>query len=180
MLIPLYVLAAGALLAGLVFRGPFIGDDAGAFWKQSLYYAPNSTILHDFHHVPAIVALLATIMMSIGFALATWMYVFSPQTPGRIARRHSLVYDFLLHKWYFDELYDLIFVRPAFWIGRQFWKGGDGKIIDGLGPDGISARVLDVAGRVVRVQSGFVYHYAFAMLIGVAAFITWYLLGGVR
>ena len=180
MLIPLFVLALGAIFAGLLFREPFIGEAAGEFWKQALYYAPSSTILTDFHHVPAPVALAATIMMITGFVLATWMYVFSPDTPARIARRHGIVYRFLLHKWYFDELYDFIFVRPAFWLGRLFWKGGDGKIIDGLGPDGVSARVLDAAGRVARIQSGFVYHYAFAMLIGVAAFITWYLIGGVR
>jgi NADH-quinone oxidoreductase subunit L len=71
-------------------------------------------------------------------------------------------------------------VRPAFWLGRLFWKGGDGRIIDGLGPDGISARVIDVTNRVVKLQTGFVYHYAFAMLIGVAAIITWYLVGGVH
>jgi len=77
-------------------------------------------------------------------------------------------------------LYDYLFVRPAFWLGRLFWKGGDGRIIDGLGPDGVSARVLDVAKGAVRLQTGYLYHYAFAMLIGVAAFITWYLIGGVR
>ena len=71
-------------------------------------------------------------------------------------------------------------MRPAFWLGRLFWKGGDGRIIDGLGPDGISARVIDVTNRVVRLQTGYVYHYAFAMLIGVAALISWYLVGGVR
>jgi NADH-quinone oxidoreductase subunit L len=83
-------------------------------------------------------------------------------------------------KWYFDELYDFIFVRPSMWIGRLFWKSGDGRIIDGMGPDGISARVLDVTNRVVKLQTGYVYHYAFAMLIGVAAIITWYLVGGVH
>ena len=74
----------------------------------------------------------------------------------------------------------MIFVRPAFWLGRLFWKGGDGRIIDGLGPDGIAARVIDVTGQVVRLQTGYVYHYAFAMMIGVAAFISWYLVGGVH
>ena len=98
----------------------------------------------------------------------------------RLAQRHGLIYRFLLNKWYFDEIYNFLFVRPAFWLGRLFWKSGDGRIIDGLGPDGVSARVIDVAGRVVRLQTGYVYHYAFTMLIGVAALITWYLLGGVK
>ncbi len=180
MLIPLYVLALGATFAGLLFKDKFIGAGAEGFWKQALYYAPTNKILEDMHHVPTLVAFIATIMMLTGFIVSTYMYVFSPATPARLAERHGLIYRFFLNKWYFDELYDLIFVRPAFWLGRLFWKGGDGRIIDGLGPDGVSARVIDVAGRVVRLQTGFVYHYAFAMLIGVAVIITWYLLGGVR
>jgi NADH-quinone oxidoreductase subunit L len=108
------------------------------------------------------------------------MYVFDPKKPEQIAAQHPLLYRFLLNKWYFDELYDAIFVRPAMWIGRFLWKTGDGKIIDGMGPDGLSARVMDVTGQVVRLQTGYVYHYAFAMLIGVAAFISWYFIGGVR
>ena len=100
--------------------------------------------------------------------------------PTATAKAFRPLYLFLLNKWYFDELYHLIFVRPAFWLGRLFWKGGDGRIIDGLGPDGVSARVIDVTQRVVRLQSGYVYHYAFAMLIGVAALISWYLVGGVH
>ncbi len=178
MLIPLYVLAFGALFAGLLFREPFIGDTAANFWKQSLFYASNNTILKDFHHVPGWVAAIATVMMISGFNVAALMYVFYPHTPERLAQRHSGLYQFLLNKWYFDELYDRIFVRPAFWLGRLFWKSGDGRIIDGLGPDGISARVLDVKDRVVRLQSGYLYHYAFAMMIGVAALMTYYLLGG--
>ncbi len=87
-----------------------------------------------------------------------------------MARDQKLLYEFLLNKWYFDEIYDFLFVRPAMWLGRLFWKGGDGFIIDGFGPDGVSARVLDVTSNVVRLQTGYLYHYAFAMLIGVAAF----------
>ena len=89
-----------------------------------------------------------------------------------------MLYQFLLNKWYFDELYDLIFVRPALWLGRVFWKRGDGYVIDGFGPDGISARVLDVTRNVVRLQTGYLYHYAFAMLIGAAALITWFMFSG--
>ena len=91
-----------------------------------------------------------------------------------------MLYKFLLNKWYFDEIYDFLFVRPAMWLGRLFWKGGDGFIIDGFGPDGVSARVLDVTRNVVRLQTGYLYHYAFAMLIGVAAFITWFMFAGVH
>ncbi len=90
----------------------------------------------------------------------------------RLAARFNLLYKFLLNKWYFDELYDFLFIRPAFWLGRLFWKGGDGRIIDGLGPDGIAARVQDGAGWIVKLQTGYIYNYAFAMLIGLAAIIT--------
>ncbi|MBN9081987.1 MAG: NADH-quinone oxidoreductase subunit L [Rhizobiales bacterium 62-17] len=180
MLIPLYVLAAGALFAGLLFRDAFIGEGLEGFWKKALFFGPDNHILHDMHNVPEFVAHVATYMMLGGFIVATLMYVFYTDAPRKLAERHGMLYRFLLNKWYFDELYDRIFVRPAFWLGRLFWKEGDGRIIDGLGPDGISARVIDVAGRVVKLQTGYVYHYAFAMLIGVAAFITWYLLGGVH
>ncbi len=91
-----------------------------------------------------------------------------------------MLYRFLLNKWYFDELYDFLFVRPAKRLGYFLWKTGDGQIIDGLGPDGVSARVIDVTRGVVRLQTGYVYHYAFAMLIGVAALFTWFMLGGVH
>jgi NADH-quinone oxidoreductase subunit L len=95
-----------------------------------------------------------------------------------LAREHDVLYRFLLNKWYFDELYDAIFVRPAKWLGHALWKGGDGWLIDGFGPDGVSARVLDVTRNVVRLQTGYLYHYAFAMLIGAAALITWFMFAG--
>jgi NADH-quinone oxidoreductase subunit L len=117
-------------------------------------------------------------MLTLGFLLAFWMYILRPEKPAEIAAQHGLLYRFLLNKWYFDELYDAIFVRPAMWIGRTFWKVGDGRIIDGLGPDGIAARVQDVTRGVVRLQTGYLYHYAFVMLNGVAALVTWYLTTG--
>ncbi len=180
MLVPLGLLAFGALFAGLAFNGAFIGHGYDEFWKKALFQSPSNHILHDLHDVPHIVGYVPAVMMVGGFLLAYFMYVVSPGTPKAIADTNPLLYKFLLNKWYFDELYDFLFVRPAFWLGRLFWKGGDGKMIDGLGPDGISARVVDVTNRVVKLQTGYVYHYAFAMLIGLAAVITWFLLGGVR
>ena len=180
MLIPLGLLACGALFAGLAFASSFIGHGAEEFWKKAIYTGPDNHILHAMHEIPAAVGYVPFIMMTGGFLLALYVYVLAPGTAQRIAGSNPLLYKFLLNKWYFDELYDLVFVRPAFWLGRLFWKGGDGRIIDGMGPDGISARVIDVTNRVVRLQSGYVYHYAFAMLIGVAALISWYLVGGVR
>jgi NADH-quinone oxidoreductase subunit L len=132
------------------------------------------------HDIPALVGSLPFFMMSGGFLVAVYAYLIKPGTAAGWAARNPLLYHFLLNKWYFDELYNLIFVRPAFWIGRLFWKGGDGAIIDRLGPDGISARVVDMTNRVVKLQTGYIYHYAFAMLIGVAALMTYYLFGGVR
>jgi NADH-quinone oxidoreductase subunit L len=172
MLIPLIVLAAGALLAGIVFVEHFIGHDYAHFWGASLFTGPENHILEHAHHVPALVKWSPFIMMALGFGLAYLFYIVSPGMPVALARAFRPIYLFLLNKWYFDELYDWIFVRPAMWIGRKLWKTGDGTIIDGLGPNGISARVLDVTGRVVRLQSGFVYTYAFVMLIGVTLIAT--------
>jgi NADH-quinone oxidoreductase subunit L len=178
MMIPLYVLSAGALLAGLLFKNDFIGHESGEFWRSALFFGPENHILHEMHEIPGWVGLLPFLMMLGGFLLSAYMYLVSPQTPVRLAERFQPLYQFLLNKWYFDELYDFLFVRPAFWLGRLFWKGGDGQIIDRLGPDGISARVLDGTSWVVRLQTGYIYNYAFAMLIGLAAIITYYLVSG--
>ncbi|MEC5322430.1 NADH-quinone oxidoreductase subunit L [Aurantimonas sp. A3-2-R12] len=180
MLVPLFVLAAGALFAGILFEGAFVGEGYEEFWLASLFTGAGNEILHDIHDVPFAIAFLPAVMMAIGFAIAWLFYIRSPDLPHRLAERHRGLYTFLLNKWYFDELYDFLFVRPAKALGRFLWKTGDGKVIDGLGPDGVSARVLDVTNRVVRLQTGYLYHYAFAMLIGVAALVTWTMLGGVN
>jgi NADH-quinone oxidoreductase subunit L len=180
MLIPLVVLATGALIAGIVFHGAFIGEGYQEFWKGAIFTRPDNHILEEMHHLPGWVPLLPTLMMILGFLLAVYMYIIDAKQPAKLAADHPILYRFLLNKWYFDELYDAIFVRPAMWIGRFLWHTGDQRIIDGLGPDGISARVLDVTRGVVRVQTGYLYHYAFAMLIGVAALVTFYLFRGAQ
>lgn len=180
MLVPLAVLALGSIVAGFAFKEYFLGHDYDAFWKGALASGPGNKILEEIHHVPAWVAWSPAVMMLLGFLLALWFYILDTRKPAELAAQQPLLYRFLLNKWYFDELYDVIFVRPALWLGRVFWRVGDGRIIDGLGPDGVAARVVDVTRGVVRLQTGYVYHYAFAMLIGVAALITWYLAGGVR
>ena len=174
MLIPLFVLALGCVLAGFPFFGIFAGSGVEGFFGESLAVGGSNTILADMEHVGALVSVLSTILMAIGFAVAWIFYIRRPELPAELARQHQLLYRFLLNKWYFDEIYDLLIVRPTLWIGRLLWKGGDGWLIDGFGPDGISAWVLDVTRNVVRLQTGYMYHYAFAMLIGVAAFITWF------
>jgi NADH-quinone oxidoreductase subunit L len=177
MLIPLYVLAVGALFSGVVFHDFFVGEGYEGFWKQALYILPSNHILHDFHDVPAWVKLSPFVAMLLGFAVAWQFYIRNPEAPRQLAARHNGLYRFLLNKWYFDELYDFLFVRPAKRLGTFLWKRGDGWLIDGFGPDGVSARVIDVTNRVVKLQTGYLYHYAFVMLIGIAALVTWMMLG---
>ncbi|MDQ0319910.1 NADH-quinone oxidoreductase subunit L [Pararhizobium capsulatum DSM 1112] len=177
MLVPLFVLAVGAVFAGFLGEGHFFGEEYGEFWQGALFTSSENEILEHFHHVPAWVKLSPFIAMILGFVTAWYMYIRSPQTPKYLAEQHRGLYQFLLNKWYFDELYDFLFVRTAKRIGVFLWKEGDGRVIDGYGPNGIAARVMDVTDRVVRLQTGYLYHYAFVMLIGIAALITWMMLG---
>jgi NADH-quinone oxidoreductase subunit L len=178
MLIPLFVLAIGALIAGGIFAHWFIGGDATGFWHGTVAAVTGT---HAASEVPAWVEGAPLVLTIIGFAIAYYYYVMHPDLPPRMAARGGLLYTFFYNKWYFDELYEMIFVRPAFWIGRLFWRGGDGAIIDGIGPDGVAARVIDATREAVRLQSGYVYHYAFAMLIGVVVLATWFMVTmGVR
>ena len=175
MLIPLGVLAFGAIVAGLPFKGIFAGGGVSEFFGKSLTFASGSHLLENMEHIPLAISLLPTLMMVIGFLIAWYFYIRRPDIPVELARQHEILYKFLLNKWYFDEIYDAILVRPTKRLGYLLWKGGDGWLIDGFGPDGVSARVLDVTRNVVRLQSGYLYHYAFAMLIGAAILITWFM-----
>ena len=178
MLIPLAVLAFGSFAAGWPFLSFFTGDGVGTFFREALKFGPNNHVLENMESLPLMVSLTPTVMMILGFLVAYQFYIRRPDIPVQLARDQKVLYEFLLNKWYFDEIYDFLFVRPALWLGRLFWKGGDGFIIDGFGPDGVSSRVLYVTRNVVRLQTGYLYHYAFAMLIGVAGFITWFMLYG--
>jgi len=175
MLIPIGVLAAGSILAGFPFKGLFAGHGVEEFFRDSVKMNPH--ILEDMENMPSLLAPLPFVMMALGLLVSYIFYIRRPYLPVKLAEQQPMLYQFLLNKWYFDELYDLILVRPAKWIGRFLWKVGDGYLIDGLGPDGVSARVLDVTRNVVKIQTGYLYHYAFAMLIGVAGLITWFMLG---
>ena len=177
MLIPLGFLAAGAIFAGYPFKELFVGHGVAEFFRESLKFGPTNHILEDMHHIPYLASIAPTVMMAIGFVIAWEFYIRRPELQAELARQQEPLYKFLLNKWYFDELYDFLLVRPTLWLGRVLWKYGDGWVIDGLGPDGISARVLDVTRGAVRLQTGYLYHYAFAMLIGVAALITWFMFG---
>jgi len=171
--LPLILLALGSLLAGAVFMQFFIGSDQTDFWRGSLV-----TNGEAHHEVPILVMLAPTLAMAAGFAVAWYFYITNPLVPFGLAKRFRGLYQFLLHAWYFDDMYDFLFVRPAKRVGRFLWKVGDGAIIDGIGPDGVAARVIDVTNRVVKLQSGYIYHYAFVMLIGVALIITYFIFAG--
>jgi NADH-quinone oxidoreductase subunit L len=172
MMIPLAVLSIGAALAGVVFTSYFIGHDQKEFWGAAIFTGEHNHILHEMHDVPEWVSYSSFIAMIFGFVVAWVYYIGAPWLPEATARAFKPLYLFLLNKWYFDELYNFIFVKPAFALGRLLWKGGDGTIIDGA-IDGTAEGVVRVTDRVVKLQTGYMYHYAFAMLIGVAAILTW-------
>ena len=175
MLGPLCVLAIGAVFAGIVAYEAFVGEGRAAFWGSSILVLHENDSIEAAHHVPLWVKLSPLVVGLIGIAVAYWFYMFRPEMPARVASAFRPLYNLSFRKWYFDELYDLLFVRPAFWIGRGLWKSGDGAIIDGLGPDGLSSAVAAVAVKSRRIQTGYVFTYAFAMLIGVVALVSWYL-----
>jgi NADH-quinone oxidoreductase subunit L len=174
MILPLFLLAAGAIFSGALGYQLFVGDGMAAFWGDSIRMLPEHTALIDAHGVPVWVKVLPILVGVGGIALAYWMYMMRPDIPSLVAAKLRPVYLLSYNKWYFDELYDRIFVRPAFVLGRGFWKAGDEALIDGVGPDGIAAMTLRLASRASALQSGYLYHYAFAMLIGVVVLITWY------
>jgi NADH-quinone oxidoreductase subunit L len=178
MMIPLYLLALGAALAGMEFYPDFVGHHEGAFWGPAIFNAAENHVLHDSHDVAALVKLSPFLAMAGGLALAYWFYRVQPALPGQLAARHHAAYQFLLNKWYFDELYDRIFVRPAMALGRFLWKKGDGATIDGA-INGLALGAVPYVTRLAgRAQSGYLYHYAFVMLIGVSLLITWYAVTG--
>ncbi|MBH68299.1 MAG: hypothetical protein CMM58_08100 [Rhodospirillaceae bacterium] len=180
MTLPLMVLAVGAIFSGKLGYDFFGGASMEAFWGDALLVLEKNNTIEGAHHVPLWAVLLPTVMFLIGTGAAWYCYIRKPNLPGVIAQKLSGLYNFLLNKWYVDELYDSLFVKPAFRMGHLFWKTGDGAVIDGLGPDGVAATTRRTAGRAGRIQSGYVYHYAFAMIIGVIAFASWYIfmLGG--
>lgn len=178
MLVPLFLLAAGALFSGIVFYDQFVGHHHADFWRGAIVNLQAHTALEASHHVPAWVKVSPAVVMLIGFTVAWYFYIDHPELPAKMAAKQGPLYLFLYNKWYFDELYEFLFVKPAKALGYFLWKQGDGKTIDGLGPDGIAAGVADWTRQTVRLQTGYLYHYAFAMLIGVALLATWFMAGG--
>jgi NADH-quinone oxidoreductase subunit L len=175
MLLPLFVLAAGALFAGYIGYDHFVGEGREAFWAEALKVLPAHDSIEAAHHGEEWPGQLPLVAGILGIVLAWVFYIGKPCLPSATASALKPLYLFSFHKWYFDELYDAIFVRPAFWLGRLLWKRGDGAIIDGFGPDGISFVTRSLSRRTAALQTGYVYHYAFAMLIGVVTIVSWYL-----
>ncbi|NQW09759.1 MAG: NADH-quinone oxidoreductase subunit L [Alphaproteobacteria bacterium] len=178
MTVPLAVLALGAVISGFVGYDVFVGTQMDAFWGASIKVLPENNTIEAAHHVALWVKILPIGVAAAGISLAYIAYILKPELPAMFVARFRPLYLFLLNKWYFDELYDWLFVKRAWQIGRWFWQGGDRAIIDGFGPDGISMVARWCAGQAGRLQTGYLYHYAFAMLIGVVALVSWYLAFG--
>ncbi|MBR0659866.1 NADH-quinone oxidoreductase subunit L [Neoroseomonas oryzicola] len=179
MLVPLLVLAAGAVLTGAVFAPNFIGHHWEEFWRGAIVNAQHNEIMHHVHEVPEWVPLLPTVLGLSGIGLAYILYMLAPSIPGQLASTFGGVYRFLLNKWYFDELYDAIFVRPTRALARVLWQTGDATIIDGV-PNGAASLAADVARGAVRLQTGRVASYAFTMIAGLAVFVTMLAFGAAR
>ncbi len=178
MTIPLAVLAVGAVISGAAGYHWFVGEGMAEFWGASIKILPENNSIEAAHHVPGWVPWAPLVVALSGIALAYLMYMFRPELPGMLAVRFRPIYLFLLNKWYFDELYDWLFVKRSWQVGLGLWQGGDRAIIDGFGPDGVASVARGLAARAGRLQTGYVYHYAFAMLIGVVALVSWYLAFG--
>jgi NADH-quinone oxidoreductase subunit L len=173
MLIPLGVLTLGAVFAGFVFHGGFIEAETGkAFWANSTLFF-NEHLMHAMHEVPLWVKLSSTVAMLTGLLVAYVMYQQSKDAPQRLATAFAPLYRFFMNKWYFDELYNAVFVRPAFWLGRLFWKQGDIGVIDRFGPNGSAAVVSFGSKLAVKMQSGYLYTYALVMLLGLVTAVSW-------
>jgi NADH-quinone oxidoreductase subunit L len=169
MLVPLGLLSVGAVFAGFVFTHDFI--ESAPFWAGSVAY--DAELMHAMHEVPLLVKLSATIVMLIGLGVAYMAYIRDPGIPARFTATFRGMYAFFYNKWYWDELYHLIFIRPSMWLGRMLWKRGDQGTIDRFGPDGL-ANVTMVGSRLAaRLQTGYLYSYALVMLLGLAGIATW-------
>ncbi len=179
MLGPLLVLAVGAIGAGAVFAPYFIGHDWQQFWNGAIVNAPHNHIMHDAHEVPSWVPLAPTVVGLSGIALAYIMYMFAPSIPGKLASTFRGIYLFLLNKWYFDELYDAIFVRPARALARVLWQKVDAGVIDGV-PNGVASLAVEAAHGAARIQTGRVASYAFTMIAGLVVFVSLLVFGAAR
>ncbi|MBP5855529.1 NADH-quinone oxidoreductase subunit L [Marivibrio halodurans] len=178
MTVPLAILAVGAVIAGVALAPWFTGHHMADFWRDSILILEEHKALENAHHAPMWVKIAPLVFGLAGIAVAYWVYGRGLERGRAAGQFLGPFYQFSLNKWYFDELYDFLFVRPAFRIGKLFWKKGDGRVIDGFGPDGVASTAGRAAKAISLLQTGYVYHYAFAMLIGVVLLVSFYLLFG--
>ena len=169
MLMPLLFLALGAIFAGYAFKDYFIGSQFIQFWNNSIFFLKEFVL----HHPPLWFLLLTPILVLLAIPLSYYFFVKDKKSLDGFIEINKPLYNFLVNKWYFDELYDFLFVKPAKKIGTFFWKIGDGTIIDGFGPDGLTKLIKSVSDKAVQFQSGFLYHYAFVILIGLSVLLTY-------
>ena len=174
-LIPLGVLSLGAVLAGYLFHHAFISAGDGEFWKGSIAFSEH--LIHHMHHVPLWVKWAPFAVMLTGLLVAWHAYVRRPDFPARFVEQAGVLYRISFNKWYFDELYNFLFVRPAFWLGRLFWKAGDQGTIDRFGPNGAAWLVAQGSRVAQKVQTGYLYSYALVMLLGLVGAVTWVMVG---
>ncbi|MCR9221930.1 MAG: NADH-quinone oxidoreductase subunit L [Alphaproteobacteria bacterium] len=178
MTIPLAILAVGAVISGFALYPWFVGDGMAGFWRDSILILPEHTALENAHHAPYWVKAAPLGFGLVGIALAYAIYARGLERGRWWGEYLGPFYRFSLNKWYFDELYDFLFVRPCMRLGRLLWKQGDGRVIDGFGPDGVASTSRRVAKGISLLQTGYVYHYAFAMLIGVVLLVSFYMVLG--
>ena len=176
MLIPLFVLALGAIFSGWYFYSDFVGYNWNEFWGNSIFISEKHKAFKLAHYVPLWVKYLPIFLAILGILCAYLFYVLNPNLPKILSKKFSLIYNLFFNKWYFDELYDYLFVKSFIKFGNFFWKKGDEGTIDRFGPNGISKLVKNISSKSIIIQSGYIYHYAFAMLIGLVVLITWLLL----
>ena len=176
MLLPLFILAFGALFSGWFFYENFVGHHWHEFWGHSIYIAETNKAMKLAHYVPKWVKYLPVFLAVLGILSAYVFYLLIPSLPSKISKNFSPLYNLFFNKWYFDEIYDYLFVKSFVKIGIVFWKKGDENTIDRYGPNGVSKLVKNISSKSIIIQSGFIYHYAFAMLIGLVVLLTWLLM----
>ena len=176
MLLPLFILAFGALFSGWFFYENFVGHHWHEFWGHSIYIAETNKAMKLAHYVPKWVKYLPVFLAVLGILSAYVFYLLIPSLPSLISKTFSPLYNLFFNKWYFDEIYNYLFVKSFVKIGIIFWKKGDENTIDRYGPNGVSKLVKNISSKSIIIQSGFIYHYAFAMLIGLVVLLTWLLM----
>jgi NADH-quinone oxidoreductase subunit L len=175
MLVPLVVLAIGALIAGKLLDSTFIGEGFHGFWQASIFNGSSNHVLAGLEGVPVWVEYAPLVVGLLGIATAYVMYMAYPLLPMRLATMFRPVYLLFLNKWYFDELYDAVLVQPMIRLARTFWQTGDVTVIDGV-PNGLAALTTEGSREAVKIQTGSLAVYAFVMLIGVVVLVGIFML----